>query len=541
MPRPYQLAEALEQFHRAPVRRAFLAAGIGAVGAVGAGVAVWYRQHTQAQRKLQIDQVIVAIRDAARQRSPGWSWTNRDLLLQLKDLDCSGVHTSFLRSEWSRCLVTPDLRLVARHTPGKRYTRAEFPPCSTGHILAMAVHLRGGGFNVINPLLVRLYDTQIQKVLHTWKLKPDLAWELRKKREDDVRGLAFTPDGQWLFISTRSGGIYVVKPAQRDDAKLLAQDTHTVCELFPTPDSKAVLTVSLDGTVHRYDLNESDWKETAKTVFPSPGKPFSEPRAAINPQTGDLIVVANRVEPGRSSSIFQYSTYLELLREMTIPGTTMRFQFAPHGDAILYTGWDQIVWQELAELKQEKPLALHSVVPLDKSFDQQAWLSPQQQFIVQDATYANSDHQLRVYDLLTQTRLLKVDGHDCNRDACFAPDAPLLALTMGADCFVYETSKPGCLDTLARHADILQSIGLSADGQFLWTTCNGEMHRWNCDTGAWLGQRVDILQGLDTNRFATLRPRGLQDVWVSSRDRVFEVGWTRWPSKCSACGRRRPM
>jgi hypothetical protein len=112
------LASEIEQFQGSLVRRAFMGAVIGSVVTATAGGAVWFTQHTKAQRKLQIDQLVVAIRDAAKQRSPGWSWTNRDLLLQLKTLDESGEHTSFLITEWSRCLVTPELRLVAKHTPG---------------------------------------------------------------------------------------------------------------------------------------------------------------------------------------------------------------------------------------------------------------------------------------------------------------------------------------------------------------------------------------------------------------------------------------
>src|SRR4030065_1757899 len=91
-----------------------------------------------------------------------------------------------------------------------------------------------------------------------------LAWQLRSTVQDGGRALAFSPDGRWLVVGTRSGWIYRWD-LREDQPKPASWQAHQdeICDLVLLPDGTSLYSGSGDKTVARWDV-PGGWKEAAR-------------------------------------------------------------------------------------------------------------------------------------------------------------------------------------------------------------------------------------------------------------------------------------
>src|SRR5262249_23465552 len=82
-------------------------------------------------------------------------------------------------------------------------------------------------------------------------------WQTEQRNHDGVRGIAFSPDGRWLVVGTRSGQIHRWDLA-REDASGMSWQAHgaELSSLQFSRDGKNLYSASQDGNVKIWENND---------------------------------------------------------------------------------------------------------------------------------------------------------------------------------------------------------------------------------------------------------------------------------------------
>jgi hypothetical protein len=516
------LADELDRFVRPPSRRAALAAGGAAGVAVVGGWWAWRARRDALEREYQ--QLLAEIRDRAVAQPPRWSTENRAAVARAARLAAPSADPVELRTELARTFLKPDVWEVGTFAHGPKYEVAAFRPGTRGDEVALGECLRARAADPAAPVRVVLVDRPSGQVTRTIDLPFVADWEQRRGRVDGVRGLAFTPDGRWLFAGTRGGGVYAVDLATpAEPPRRLAQDREAVKHLFPTADGRSLVSVALDGRIRRFRLAAGRWGQDREAAFPTPWPGESwEPNAAVLPATGDVVVFAHRRPgPTDTTTLYRFSPTLDVLDRQDL-GTLVRLP-ATHPLApfalVDFAGRQCPVQLDrlTAGTPPDQTAALDSQLP---KYPEQIRFSPDGRVLV---TSCDGDAGVvKFWDPATFNPIGEWECPGGSGQVAFAPDAPLVALPGADQVWQIGWAADPPVRPVGWGATAPDAVGLSADGAVVRTAGPVRIDGWDAGDGRWRGERTDfppspfrrgwprVLPRLGRDGYAVFTPKGLR-------------------------------
>ena len=493
-----ELASELERALRPPRRRMVGAAGaLCLVVAIAGGWFGWPTDPAQRLRSERYQRLVVDVQERASSRppDPGWTWEHRDALAEAARIDTPERNLVFLRSELARTFAHPDVRELGTLAPGRKYEVAAFRPGTGGDEIALGVCLRDRDADPAAPVRVALFDRRADRLTRTWDLPFAAAWEQRRGRADGVRGLAFAPDGHWLFAGTRGGGVYAIDLAAPAAPPLtLMQDAEAVKHLFPAADGRSLVSVALDGRVRRFRLAAGRWEQDREVAFPTPWPSESwEANAAVLPATGDVVVLTHRLTgPVDTTTLYRFSRALDVLDRQDL-GTLVRLP-APHPTApvtlVDFAGrpcpvqLDQLTARSLPDVAA----GLDSRIP---KYTEQIRFSPDGRVLV---TSCDGDAGVvKFWDAATFAPLGSRPCPNGSGQVAFAPDAPFFTVAAEDRVYLFEWAAGGPELRVGWHPAAVEAVGVAADGSVVRTATRNAIYSWGAD-GRGRTARGDFVQ-----------------------------------------------
>lgn len=170
----------------------------------------WAADPNDATQDAEYTRLTAELKDRVLTRPMGWTWANRDDVKRAAALRTQLRSPLALRSELARTYAHPDIREVGTTAPGARYEAVAFRPGTRGTQIAVAPLWRDTSATPFDRPRVDLFDRTVGRVVRSWRVPFSMEWELRRRKADGMSAAAFTPDGRWLVVATRSGGIHVI-------------------------------------------------------------------------------------------------------------------------------------------------------------------------------------------------------------------------------------------------------------------------------------------------------------------------------------------
>jgi WD40 repeat protein/tRNA A-37 threonylcarbamoyl transferase component Bud32 len=269
----------LERVHKWVRRRPMQAIAVltSSVAAVCLMLAFWYATslrttqaiaaaEIQAAREIAATQEyysrVTRVREARARPSPGWTWSGLANLHRAAQVPTPARNLVELRSEAAACLAAFDLREVA--TLAKQLAPFCLTFSTDGKRLAIGP-LRGGA-----RAFIPLYDLDSRELKRELALPPSSV----SPERTGVRSLAFSHDGRWLAAGTREGRIHVWDVGPRANgqaesplrmgtcASWLAHDDDVLGLAF-SPDGAGLVSSSADSTFKRWKPS-AGWREVSR-------------------------------------------------------------------------------------------------------------------------------------------------------------------------------------------------------------------------------------------------------------------------------------
>jgi eukaryotic-like serine/threonine-protein kinase len=212
---------------------------------------------------------------------PGWTWAAREqVAAAARAINPSTRDTVALRSEMAAALGAIDLRATSEIGP---------------KIEPGAIAFASDGRLAIAPLVAQPVSVQYVLLLDPTtgeQHRLDLKSPLSLKRQDRTTTLAFSPDGQWLFLALRNGSIIrwdLNRTPEPLQSTWEAHGREAVAGFAFSPDSRWVFTAGHDGRVKRWPIAGNGME--SKT-WPAGGDKFDRVTGIsywTGPQSGILI------------------------------------------------------------------------------------------------------------------------------------------------------------------------------------------------------------------------------------------------------------
>ena len=278
---------------------------------------------------------------------------------------------------------------------------------------------------------------------------PGFCWEDGKAVQDGGRAVAFSPDGGWLVVGTRSGWLYRwdLRPKEPPRSGWAAHRGEVLQVVFG-PDGNSCYSSSDDSTVARWDVS-AHWREAARYRGKSPLF------LAVRPDGSDVLCSTERL---------QDLDAVNLKSNRTSDVHFAHIAFSPRG-ALLAAQ------------------ALHAIVLLDPlTFGVQRSMSdPQWQASADSAAQwldihpegsliaaGTFDRRLKLWETVSGKLMLDVlVGGDSEVRSVFSGDGRYLATPADQGTLLYELRGPDHLGMLAPQGRTLQAFAFSGDNQRL--------------------------------------------------------------------------
>lgn len=190
------------------------AAGLWADG-VNLRAALLVSEHDQKSARSQTRAAVFrSTMDRVRQRRvnrvAGWQAANRADLMNVAGDEVEPLDLPALRTEAAAIATSFDLGEPRSVATGFRAQAIAFDSASTR--LAVAELMS----DVIGIPTVRILDLASESEVRRLQYYADRVWEFRAGRKDGSWSAAFSPDGKWLVVGTRSGWVMVWDLARKD-------------------------------------------------------------------------------------------------------------------------------------------------------------------------------------------------------------------------------------------------------------------------------------------------------------------------------------
>jgi WD40 repeat protein/predicted Ser/Thr protein kinase len=203
--------------------------------------------------------LLSAVRERAARRPTGWTWANAADLARAATLPPAAEAVAELRTELADCLSSVDVRASGHVAKGFTAFQLVFDP--HGRWLALGER-KAQAWTTCSVLLA---DPVTGRTLHRLSYSPSLAFQFKQKVQDGCTALAFSPDGRWLVLGTRSGMVHRwdLRPAPPHPEQSWSAHDREIGYLAFGSDSKTLFSLAEDQKLRRWDV-ANGWRKTAE-------------------------------------------------------------------------------------------------------------------------------------------------------------------------------------------------------------------------------------------------------------------------------------
>jgi len=407
---------------------------------------------------------LAALSEAGRLRSergPGWTWTARERVEAAAGTLAPTRDRGALRSELAAAVAAIDLRPVGTVAVGLYAGAVAFAPDGRLAVAPLLV------YPVVEYRYVLLFDPQT-------KTEKQLPFSVKFPKggtlPDKVTGLAFSPDGKWLFLGFRNGGVLRWRLDGNNKAEPFEWHAHDgeVAGFTFSPDSKWLFTGGHDGRVRRWPIDGKG--NEYKSWPPKDGHSEKVTGTAFwsGPRTGILALGADRcrlIDPDTMTEIAAGKVDGEDWFAPAVRGSYGRVAIDPaNGTIVVSRGtkvdvsyWERQILQTVATLADpslEDQMA-HSANIAELSLHPSGMLL---------ATVSADEGVAKVWHLGRMELAVAVPAI-ASGAISFSPDGSMLAVAGDHVTTLYEVGGLNEHTFIGRRGFPVRAMGLTHDGQ----------------------------------------------------------------------------
>ena len=409
---------------------------------------VWYdmrlTQVHQVAATQELYHFLFAVKERRLRKPEGWTWSNIDELQRAAKLNPSATELPLLRSEHVAAMTSVDLRRVRAIVPGFLALEAAFSP--DGKWLALA---EGVG-KTPDPMRVLLVDPATGNVARTLYFPSyHKEWQQVAQRAESSRVLAFSPEGRWLALGTRSGHIHRwdLNDPQAEATSWKGHDVEVVRLAFLTETSQ-LCSLDKDGKLKTWQIRRG-WRESTITALGSVDSMAVLLGSGILAcQAKGQVMICN-TQP--FEVIEKWACTDELLA--AAPDGQTLASYDPDLDSIQVRKTDSgVVKSRLPECFGTWP-----------AFSMDGRLLAQ---------VNRNSRKLNVWDLVNGNLILSTTVPKALNCVTFHPDGSLLAVPAEDQTFLYEVRRSKLEEVASVQSDHVVNLAFGQNDKTLWTVAN---------------------------------------------------------------------